>query len=71
MKNQAPRAMEAPKDKNLVTKFLHQFSINNLLVVCLFEFIKLVQMAIVQVISNIKNEKTFFTLTFVKFNLWN
>lgn len=54
MKNQGPRAMEGPRDKNLVINLWHQFAKNNLLVVCLFEFIKLVQMAIVQVIGNVK-----------------
>jgi hypothetical protein len=61
MKNQAPRAMEGPRDKKLVIKLWHEFAINNMLVVCLFEFIKLVQMAIVQVIGNIKNERSFST----------
>jgi hypothetical protein len=71
MKNQVPRAMERHKDKNLVIKLWHQFSINNLLVVCFFEFIEFVQMAIVQIIGNIKNEKTFLIVAFMKFKLWN
>jgi hypothetical protein len=71
MKNQAPKAMERPRNKNLVIKLWHQFAINNLLVVCLLESVKLVQMAIVQVIGNIKNERTCSTLTFMKSKLWN
>jgi hypothetical protein len=71
MKNQAPRAMERPRKKILLIKLWHHFAINNLLVVYLFEYIKLVQMAIVQIIGNIKNERTFSTLTFMKSKLWN
>jgi hypothetical protein len=32
---------------------------------------KLIQLAIVQVIGNVEDEKTFSTLSFMKSNLWN
>jgi hypothetical protein len=39
--------MVKPKDENQVTKLECQLAINNLLVVHLFEFMKLVELAIV------------------------
>jgi hypothetical protein len=42
---------------------------NNLLVVHLLGFVKLTEMAIVQIINNIKDERTFFTLIFMKFKV--
>jgi hypothetical protein len=69
MKNQTLKVMEEHRDENHVTKSWHQHAINNVLDVCLFEFMKLIQMAIVQVISNVEDEITFFTLTFIKFQL--
>lgn len=47
----------------------HQLAINNLLIVHFFEFMKFAQMAIVQVVSNVEDETTFFTLTFMKWKL--
>jgi hypothetical protein len=47
MKNQAFKVMVKPTNENQVTKLQCQLAINNLLVVCLFEFMKLVELAIV------------------------
>jgi hypothetical protein len=69
MKNQTLKAMEEHRDKNHVTKSWHRLATNNVLDVYLFEFIKLIQMAFVQVISSVEDERTFFTLTFIKFQL--
>jgi hypothetical protein len=42
---------------------------NNLLVVHLSKFVKLAQMAIVLIINNIEDERTFSTLIFMKFKV--
>lgn len=61
--------MEGHRDENHVIKSWHQLATNIVLDVYFFEFTKLIQMAIVQVISNVEDKKTFFTLTFIKFQL--
>jgi hypothetical protein len=71
MKTQAFKAMEEPKDENVVTKLWRQLATNSLLVVCLYEFMKLAELAIIQIIRTIEDEKTFSILTFMKFKLWN
>jgi hypothetical protein len=71
MKIQSPKAMEEPRDNNIVVKQWHQLAINNLLVSCLSKFLKLLLTTIVQVIGNVKYEKTFSTLTFTKFKPQN
>jgi hypothetical protein len=53
--------MEEHRNDNIVVKQWHQLAINNLLVGCLSKFLKLVSMTIVQVIGNVKYEKTFST----------
>jgi hypothetical protein len=47
MKNQASKAMEKSRDENPLTKLWHQLATNSLLAVCLFEFMRLVKLAIV------------------------
>jgi hypothetical protein len=71
MKNQVSKAIAKPRYENLVIKLWCQLAKNNLSVACLFEFMKLIQLAIVQVIGNVEDEKTFSTLFFMKSNLWN
>jgi hypothetical protein len=71
MKTQSSKAMEEPKAENLVTKLWRQLATSSPLLVRLFEFMKLVELAIVQVIGNIKDEKTLSTLTFMKSKLRN
>ncbi len=36
-----------------------------------FEYVKLVKLAIVEIICNVENERCFSTLAFMKFKLWN
>jgi len=69
MKNQTFKVMEEHRDENHVTKSWHQLATSNVLDVCLLEFMKLIPMAIVRDISNVEDERTFFTLTFIKFHL--
>ncbi len=71
IKTQASKAMEEFKDENLVIKLWRQFATNSLLVVHLSKFMKLVELAIVQIINNIQDERTFSSLTFMKFKFWN
>ncbi len=71
MKTQSSKAMEEPKAENLVIKLWRQLATSSRLLVRLFEFMKLVELAIVQVIGNIKDEKTLSTLTFMKSKLRN
>ncbi len=71
MKTQASKVMEKPKDKNPIIKLWFQLTTNSLLVVHLSRFMKLIELAIVQVIGIIENERTFSILTFMKLKLWN
>jgi hypothetical protein len=71
MKTQTSKAMEKPKDENPITKLWCQLATNSLLVVHFSEFMKLVELAIVQVIGNIEDERTFSTFTLMKSKLWN
>lgn len=66
MKTQAPKAMEKFKDGNPIIKLWYQLATNNLLVFQFYKFMKFVQMAIVQIVGGIKNERIFFMLTFMK-----
>jgi hypothetical protein len=69
MKTQDPKPMVKPKGNKLVTNSWHELATNNLLLIFLFEFMKLVQLTIVQVIGSVGDERTFSTLTFTKFKL--
>ncbi len=59
MKSQAFKAMAEPRDKNPVIKLWCQLATNNVLVHCLFEFMQLAELAIVQVIGSVEDERTF------------
>jgi hypothetical protein len=61
--------MVKPRDNKLVTDSWHELATNNLLLIFLFEFMKLVNLTIVQVIGSVGDEKTFSTLTLTKFKL--
>jgi hypothetical protein len=63
--------MEKLKDENPITKLWCHLTTNSLLVVHIFGFMKLVELAIVQIIGIIEDERTFSILTFIKFKLWN
>jgi hypothetical protein len=71
MKSQASKAMVEPRDENPVTKLWCQLATNNLLVHLLSKFMQLVKLTIVQVISNVEDERTFSTLIFMKSKLHN
>jgi hypothetical protein len=51
------RAMKKHKDENQVIKLWHQLVTNNFLVVHLFEFMKLIELAIVQIIDKLKMKR--------------
>jgi hypothetical protein len=69
MKNYASKAMVKLRDDNPLMKLWHQLATNNLLVVRIFEFMKLVELANVQIIGSVENERTFSTLNFMKSKL--
>jgi len=69
MKTQNPKAMVKPRDNKVVTNSLRELVTKYLLLICLFEFMKLVLLTIVQVIGSVGDEKTFSTLTLTKFNI--
>jgi hypothetical protein len=69
MKNYAYKAMVKLRDDNPLMKLWHQLATNNLLVVRIFEFMKLVELANVQIIGSVENERTFSTLNFMKSKL--
>jgi hypothetical protein len=71
MKSQASKAMVEPRDENPMTKFWCQLATNNLLVHHLSKLMRLVELAIVRVISNVDDEGTSSTLTFMKSKLQN
>jgi len=71
VKTQACKVMENPKHENSIIQSWQQFSTNNLLLVHLFEFINLAQLVIIQIVGIVEDEKTLFTLTFMKSKLQN
>ncbi len=42
-----------------------------LLCACLFEFMKVAKLTVVQIMGFVEDEKTFLTLTFMKMSLWD
>ncbi len=72
MEIQAPKVMEEPRDENPISKLWWQLVTNNMMLDWhLFEFMKFVQFAIVQVIGSVEDERTFSTLPSMKSKLWN
>lgn len=71
MKTQAYKSMKKLRDEKPIIKLQCYLAINNLLIVHIFEYMKLVKLTIVQVIGNVKDEWTFSTLAFMKSKLWN
>jgi hypothetical protein len=63
--------MVVPKGENSLTKLWCQLAINNMLVVYPSKFMRLGELAIVQVIGSLEDERTFSTLSFMKSKLWN
>jgi hypothetical protein len=58
-------------DENPMTRLWHQLVTNSLLVAHLFEFMKLIKLAIVQVVGSVEDERTFSTLFFIMSKLHN
>jgi hypothetical protein len=56
-------------DLNLLSKLWKRLSNNVLSCAGLFEFMKLAELAMVQIMGIVENEKTFSTLTFMKIRL--
>ncbi len=52
--------MENPNHENPIIQSWQQFATNNLLLVHLFEFINLTQLAIIQIVGIVEDEKTLF-----------
>jgi len=63
--------MAEPKDENPMTKLWRQLATNNLLVQHFSKFMQLVKLAVIQVINNVDDERTFSALTFMKSKLRN
>lgn len=67
-----PKAIAKPHDQNLVTKVLTKLASNALLCNTLSEYIKFgTDIAMLQVIGSVEDKRTFFTLSFIKYKLWN
>jgi hypothetical protein len=58
-------------DLNLVSRLWKKLTSNVVLWVCLFEFMTVVELVMVQIMGSIEDERTFLTLTFMKTRLWN
>ncbi len=63
--------MEQPMDLNLVFKLWKKLTSNALLCAHLSKFIKVVELAMVQIMRFVEGERTFLTLTFMKTRLQN
>jgi TRAP-type mannitol/chloroaromatic compound transport system permease large subunit len=62
MMSNAQWAMDQPMYVNLVSRFWKKLSSNALLCVQFFEFMKVVELAVVQIKGYVEDEKTFSTL---------
>jgi hypothetical protein len=71
MKTQAPKTMAKSLDVNLVTKLWTLINNNGLPTQRLGEYLKLVEIVIILVFEFVKDEHTFYTLTFMKDKLWS
>jgi hypothetical protein len=66
MKSHAPKAMGDPFDKNLVTKMWVTINNNTLLTKWLSEFLKLVEIVVMLVLTFVEDECIFLMLAFMK-----
>jgi hypothetical protein len=71
MMSNAQWAIDQPMDVNLVSKLWKTLSSNALLCAQLSEFMKMVGLAMAQIMGSVEDEKTFSTLTFMKIRLRN
>jgi hypothetical protein len=58
-------------DLNLVSRLWKKLTSNVVLWVCVFEFMTVVELVMVQIMGFGEDERTFLTLTFMKMRLWN
>jgi hypothetical protein len=71
MKSNSKGAMEEPRDRNPLTKLWQKVSQNTLMVHGLFEFIKIVEIAVTAILGSVEDKCTFSTLGFMKSKLRN
>jgi hypothetical protein len=71
MKNNNHGALHPPLDYNPTTNMWARLVSNVVLVQKLSKFLKLVEIVIVIVVSNVEDEKIFSTISFMKFKLHN
>jgi hypothetical protein len=58
-------------DLNLVSRLWKKFTSNVVLWACVFEFMTVVELVMVQIMGSIEDERIFLTLTLMKTRLWN
>jgi hypothetical protein len=58
-------------DLHLVSRLWKKLTSNAVLWVCLFEFMTMAKLVMVQIMGSIEDERIFLTLTFMKTSLWN
>jgi hypothetical protein len=66
MKSNAATCMVPPFDTNPLTKMWHLVTISQILVSSFLEYIKLAELTIVHIISNVEDGRCFSTLAFMK-----
>jgi hypothetical protein len=71
MKSNSKGAMEEPRDRNCLIKLWQKVSQNILMVQRLSEFIKVTRIVITTIFDSIEDERTFFTLGFMKSKFCN
>jgi len=71
IKAQATKAIVDPFDINPIMKLWVTNTNNSLLCQWLSEYMKLIEIIVVSILSSMENEHTFFTLTFMKDKLHN
>jgi hypothetical protein len=71
MKSNATMCMAPHFDLNLLTKMWHLVTTFQVLSFSFPKYLKLVELAMVQIVSGVEDEKCFSTLVFMKSKLWN
>ncbi len=66
MKSNATACMAPPFDTNPLTKMWRLVTTSQVLVCSFPKYVKLVEMAMVQIVGNVEDEHYFFTLAFMK-----
>jgi hypothetical protein len=71
MKLNASACMTLAFDLNPLTKMWHLVTTSQVLSFNFPKYVKLIELAMVQIVGNVEDERCFFTLTFMKSKLWN